>query len=832
MLFFEVAGEGAQDLVQAPFVSPMGRLCTKFLTSVGCLILLLVTGSGSIKVLGEPTCFSDYIRTSTCEWFLDSAVDCSSQLRLHYRLMFFEFSENLTCIPRNSASTVCVCHMEMNRPVQSDRYQMELWAEHRQLWQGSFSPSGNVKPLAPDNLTLHTNVSDEWLLTWNNLYPSNNLLYKDLISMVNISREDNPAEFIVYNVTYKEPRLSFPINILMSGVYYTARVRVRSQILTGTWSEWSPSITWYNHFQLPLIQRLPLGVTISCLCIPLFCLFCYFSITKIKKIWWDQIPTPARSPLVAIIIQDAQVPLWDKQTRSQESTKYPHWKTCLDKLLPCLLKHRVKKKTDFPKAAPTKSLQSPGKAGWCPMEVSRTVLWPENVSVSVVRCMELFEAPVQNVEEEEDEIVKEDLSMSPENSGGCGFQESQADIMARLTENLFSDLLEAENGGLGQSALAESCSPLPSGSGQASVSWACLPMGPSEEATCQVTEQPSHPGPLSGSPAQSAPTLACTQVPLVLADNPAYRSFSDCCSPAPNPGELAPEQQQADHLEEEGPPSPADPHSSGPPMQPVESWEQILHMSVLQHGAAAGSTPAPAGGYQEFVQAVKQGAAQDPGVPGVRPSGDPGYKAFSSLLSSNGIRGDTAAAGTDGGHGGYKPFQNPVPNQSPSSVPLFTFGLDTELSPSPLNSDPPKSPPECLGLELGLKGGDWVKAPPPADQVPKPFGDDLGFGIVYSSLTCHLCGHLKQHHSQEEGGQSPIVASPGCGCCYDDRSPSLGSLSGALESCPEGIPPEANLMSAPKTPSNLSGEGKGPGHSPVPSQTTEVPVGALGIAVS
>ena len=55
-------------------------------------------------------------------------------------------------------------------------------------------PSSPVKPLAPDNLTLHTNVSDEWLLTWNNLYPSNNLLYKDLISMVNISREDNPAE--------------------------------------------------------------------------------------------------------------------------------------------------------------------------------------------------------------------------------------------------------------------------------------------------------------------------------------------------------------------------------------------------------------------------------------------------------------------------------------------------------------------------------------------------------------------------------------------------------------------------------------------------------------
>ncbi|XP_052055680.1 interleukin-4 receptor subunit alpha isoform X2 [Apodemus sylvaticus] len=807
----------------------MGWLCSKFLTSVSCLILLWVAGSESIKVLGEPTCFSNYIDSFACEWPLDSTVNCSSQLRLDYRLLF-EFAVNLTCIPKNSASTMCACHMEIEEPTQADQYQLELWAEQRQLWHGYFSPIDNVKPPAPDNLTLHTNVSNAWLLTWSNPYPSNIFLHKELVYMVNISREDNPAEFIVYNVTYTEPKLSLPANILTSGVHYRARVRVLAQSVSGIWSEWSPSTTWYNHFQLPLVQRLPLGVSISCVCILLFCVSCYFSIIKIKKIWWDQIPTPARSPLVAIIIQDAQVPFWEKQTGSQETTKCPRWKTCLAKLLPCLLELRVKKETEPPKAAKAKPLQSPGKAGWCPVEVSRSVLWPENVSVSVVRCMELFEAPVQSAEEEEEEEEEDrDLSMSPENSGG-GFQESQADIMARLTENLFSDLLEAENGdNVGQSSLAEPCSPLPSESGQASMSGACFPMKPSE-ATCQVTGQASHPGPPSGSPAQSATNLACTQVPLVIADNPAYRSFSDFCSPAPNPGELASELQQAGRQEEGVPPSLVDPHSPGSPQQQVESWEQILHMSVLQHGTAD-SAPAPTSGYQEFAQAVKQGTTQDPGVPGVRPSGDTGYKAFSSLLGSSGVSTDTAAAGTDSGHGGYKPFQNPVPNQSPSSMPLFTFGLDMDLPPSSLNSAPPKSTPECLGLEMGLKG-DFQKAPPPADQVPKPFGDDLGLGIVYSSLTCHLCGHLKQHHSQEEGGQSHIVASPGCGCCYDDRSPSLGSLSGALESCSGEMPPEANLTSAPKTPSNLSGEGKGPGHSPVPSQTTEVPVGTLGVAVS
>lgn len=491
----------------------------------------------------------------------------------------------------------------------------------------------------------------------------------------------------------------------------------------------------------------------------------------------------------------------------------------------------MKREGESPKAAKTRPLQSPNKAAWHPVEASRTVLWPENVRVSVVHCMELFEAPVES--EEEEETVKEDLNMLSESSAG-GFREGQADIMARLTENLFSDLLEAD-GSIGQS-----CSPLPSESGQGSLAWACVPMA-SEEATSQATEQPSHLGPASGSPAPSAPDLAGTQVPLVITDNPAYRSFSDFCGSSPLPGELASEQQQAGHLEEGDPPSPADPRSSGPSVQQEDSWEQILHRSVLQHRAAG---PAPTSGYREFVQAVKQGATQDPRVPCFGPGGDAGYKAFSSLLSSSAVCTDTArpetdserggykpfqaGPGTDSGFEGYKPFQNPVPNQSPRSMPLFTFGLDMELPSSPLNSVPPSSTPECL--ELGLKGGDKLKAPPPTDQVLSPFGDDLSLGIVYSSLTCHLCGHLKQHHSQEEGGQIHMVASPCCGCCCGDRSPSLGSLSEALES--GEMPPEASPTSTPRTPSDLSVEGKTPGHVPISSQTPTVSAGTLGMAVS
>ncbi|KAL1787297.1 interleukin-4 receptor subunit alpha [Sigmodon hispidus] len=818
----------------------MGWLCTKILSSVNCLILLWVAGSGSIEVLHEPSCFSDYISSIKCEWQLDSTVDCRSQLHLFYWLDF-EFFENRTCIPENSASNMCVCHMSTEEPIQADIYQLVLSTEGRLLWHGSFKPSNNVKPLAPGNLMVHTNVSNAWLLTWSNPYPLKHTLHNKLIYMVSVSRMDNPEEFKVYNVTYMEPSLLLRAKTLEPEVSYQVRVRVLAQSVRSTWSEWSHNITIYNHFHLPLVRQLPLWVSISCFFILIFCLLGYFSIIKIKKAWWDQIPTPARSPLVAIIIQDSQVSLWEKQTRNQESTKCPRWKTCLTKLLPCLLEYDMKREAESSKAAKTGPLQSPEKSAWHPVEVSRTVLWPENVSVSVVRCMELFEAPVES-EEEEEGMVKGDLSMLPEHSVG-GFQEGQADIMARLTENLFSDLLGPEDGGIGQSSLVESCSTLPSESGQASVAWA---MG-TKEATCQATGQPSHMGPPSGSLTQGAADLACTQVPLVTTDNPAYRSFSDCCSLSPHPEELASELQQAGHLEEGDLPSAADPHSSDPPTQQLDSWEHVLHQSVLQHGAAVLAT-APTSGYREFVQAVKQGAAQDPRGVCFDPKGDAGYKAFSSLLNSSAICTDTvgpgpdsghggykpfqAGSGIDSGHGGYKPFQTPLLSQSPNSMPLFTFGLDMQLPSSPLNSVPPSSTPECLGLEQGLKGGDGVKAPPPTDQVPKAFGDDLGLGIVYSSVTCHLCGHLKQHHSQEEGSQIHVVAGPCCGCCCGDRSPSLGSLSEALESCPGKLPPETTLTLAPRTPSNLSVAGKTLGHVPLSSQATRVSAGTLGLAVS
>ncbi|XP_025709768.2 interleukin-4 receptor subunit alpha isoform X2 [Callorhinus ursinus] len=715
----------------------MGQLCSGLTFPVSCLILVWVTGSGSVKVLQEPSCLSDYVSTSVCQWEMDSPTDCSAELRLSYQLDFMG-SENRTCVPENREGAVCTCSMPIDDVVEADVYQLDLWAGKQQLWGGSFQPSAHVKPRTPGNLTVHPNVSHTWLLMWTNPYPSENHLYSELTYMVNISNENDPTDFKVYNVTYMGPALRVAASTLKSGASYSARVRAWAQSYNSTWSEWSPSTTWLNDYE-PWEQHLPLSISISCLVILAICLSCYISIIKIKKGWWDQIPNPAHSPLVAIVIQDSQVSLWGKRSRGQEPAKCPHWKTCLTKLLPCLLEHSMDTDEDSSKTARNAPFQAPGKSAWCPVEVSKMILWPE--SISVVQRVELLEAPVENEDEEEMEEDKRSFCPSPEGSGGS-FQEGREDIAARLTESLFLDLLGGEPGGFCPQGLEESCLP---------------PLG----------------------------------------NNPAYRSFSSLLgqSAAPGEGDCHPEPAER--------PGEADPGIPSAPRPEPESWEQILRQSVLQHREAPVPGPGPSSGYREFMCAVQQACAPDAGVAGSGPSGEAGYKAFSSLLP--GTSGDEASHG----EGGYKPFQSLTPGGpgAPAPIPLFTFGLDVEPAHSPRALVLAGSAPGHLDVEPAGKEGDSHKTLLAPEQATDTLRDDLAGSIVYSALTCHLCGHLKQWHSQEERGKAHVVPSPCCGCCRDQSSPLVSPLR-APDTLPGGAPLEASLSPASLAPLGISEEGK------------------------
>ncbi|XP_054098185.1 interleukin-4 receptor subunit alpha isoform X1 [Callithrix jacchus] len=796
-----------------PWHLPMGWLCSGLLFPVSYLVLLQVAGSGSMKVLQEPTCVSDYISLSTCEWKMGGPTNCSAELRLVYQLVFL-ISETNMCVPENNGAAGCVCHLFMEDMVGADNYTLDLWAGQQLLWKGSFKPSEHVKPKAPENLTVYTNVSETLLLTWSNPYPPDNYLYEKLTYAVNIWNENDPTDSRIYDVTYQEPTLRIAASTLKSGVSYRARVRAWAQSYNSTWSEWSPSTKWYNAYKEPFEKHLLLGVSVSCVVILAICMLCYVSIIKIKKEWWDQIPNPARSPLVAIVIQDPQVSQWEKRPRGQEPAKCPHWKTCLTKLLPCFLEHSMKRDEDPLKAAKDRPFQGSEKSAWCPVEISKTVLWPE--SISVVRCVELFEAPVE-CEEEEVEEDKGSFCALPESSRD-GFQEGREAIVARLTESLFLDLLGGENGDFCQQDMGESCLLPPSGSTSAHMPWDEFPSAGPKGVLPRGEEQPLHlERSPPGSPTRSPDNPTCTETPLVIADNPAYRSFDNSLSRCPCPGELGPDPLLARHLEEVDPEmpcalQPSEPTNVSPP-EP-ETWEQILRRNVLQHGAAAAPASAPTSGYREFAHAVEQGGIPAGAMGGLGPPGEPAYKAFSSLLASNAVSPGTYGFGASSGEEGYKPFQDLIPgcpeDPAPVPVPLFTFGLDREPPRSPQSSHLPSSSPEQLGLEPGVKGEDMWKPPLLPEQAIDPLGDSLGSGIVYSALTCHLCGHLKQCHGQEDGGQAPVVASPCCGCCCGDRSSPPTTPLRAPDPSPGEVPLEASLLPASPAPSGNSEKSKSP----------------------
>lgn len=464
-----------------------------------------------------------------------------------------------------------------------------------------------------------------------------------------------------------------------------------------------------------------------------------------------------------------------------------HWKTCLTKLLPCFLEHGMGKEDSSFRGARSRPGPAPGKSAWRPVEVSRTILWPE--SISVVKCVELFEAPVE-VECEEEEDVEEDkgsFCSSPESSSGS-FQDSREGIAARLTESLLLDLLGGENGGSGPPGLGEPCLLPPSESGSAQMPRAELPGEEPQEAPFQGREQPlsperAPPAALTGSPA----CLALTQTPAVavVTDNPSYRSFSSVLSQCSGPGELDADPQLAGGLGDGDPAL-----RPAPPRSEPESWEQVLRRSVLQHGAAR-APAAPASGYRQFAQAVRQGA---------QGGGEAGYKAFASLLASGAPCPGASGAEASSGEGCYKPFRSLTSGcpGAPAPVPLFTFGLDLEPPHRPQSALLPGSSPQCPALEPVATGEGSQKPRLSLGQATGPLRDDLGSGIVYSALTCHLCGHLKQCRGQEERGEAHVEASPCCGCCCGDRCES------PVSPPPGGVPGEAGLP-----PASLGGSGEG-----------------------
>ncbi|XP_051844225.1 interleukin-4 receptor subunit alpha [Antechinus flavipes] len=838
-----------------------------------CLFLLWAgwPTRADLKVLSV-NCSCDYDTLISCEWKMNRPTNCSSEIWLYYERKN-DNSIFPRCTPKSkkeskaTLSLECVCQSKVDSFVNADEYLLQIQSDTQVLWEEqNFLPSQNVKPRAPRNLIYSQGTSkDVFFLTWDNNYPPDHFLIEELRYMVEIQKKKDtiaPSKTLD-NLT--ELNLTFLAYHLENKSTYTARVRSKvsdQQTYAGQWSDWSPSVEWFNEYEQSFLHRLELGVPVFCILILLVNLLCYFGVIKIKKVWWDQIPNPAHSHLTAIIIQNQQLSTWRKLPKTKEKKNFLHWKTCLSKLFPCLFSHNSAGKEEDPHPPlPSK------REGW-PMEACRAVLLPEQISV--VQSLELFEAEVESEKADADDGS---FCPSAENSASSFIQNREA-LAARFVHTLFLDLLGEETfmpsfdePSRKYKDLADATESPPKESKDPGHCWdsptrlgsplfqngslsgphtsersgtAC--QNPRMETASPEAGQAPEPRQEqwqfpSASQTQgpgSASDLANTSISealQVVDDNPAYRSFSSLLAQSLPRTEEEPSlplvssdrsqeqttsgdpEQQREGSCSEGPkiPSSCDNEPSSLLQSDGESWEEILRQRVLRQ---EGAVPCPAvlvtSGYRCFDNAVKQGSDQNYKAASFNLPKESGYRSFVSLLNDSRKEASAETFSVESESGKEKEGSRPSENtccqeaEKVPPLPLFTFGLDLGEAPSqksqrcPVPSSLRKTdrPQETIEKEtLGAKKhGD----PPTESSLCSKL--DFSSGIVYSTLTCHLCGHLKRC-SSIDGSYTPLGNSQHteCNCVVEVLETLPHPLTKATSFCPSKMM-ESPESGVPRTP--------------------------------
>ncbi|XP_074053498.1 interleukin-4 receptor subunit alpha isoform X2 [Macrotis lagotis] len=694
-------------------------------------------------------------------------------------------------------------------------------------------PGWPMKPKTPRDIVLSQGPEkDVFILTWNNNYSSYSLLIDELKYTVEIKKKDSTTPGIIWK-DLTEPKLTILANELENKSYYIARVKTNvPEYYNGTSSDWGCTVEWYNEYELPFWKRLEMGVPIFCIIILLINLLCYFGVIKIKKVWWDQIPNPAHSHLTAIIIQNHQLSTWRKLPNAKERKNFLHWKTCLSKLFPCLLSHNSAGKEE------DNHLSFPSKKENSSLETQRAVLVPEKTSV--VQLVELYEAEVESEKGDADDVS---FSPSPEDSASSFIQNKEA-LADKFVQMLFLDLI-------GEETLIP-CSSKPSGKYKDLADTTKSPLKENKEPThcwdsparlndahisersetvCQspcidpaspMARQPSEPHeeqwqlpPVSqtqgNGSALDLSNVCISELPQVVDDNPAYRSFSSLLtqslpkteeeSSLPlGPSNFSWEQKTTCHgdpvLQHEVSCSEHAKTSSSHDSELFslfqsqgENWEEMLRQRIFSQGDVTCPTMLATSGYRCFDNAVKQGNDQNYKVANFNVPKESGYRSFASLLNDSRKETSLETSGDESEFGkgkeGYRPLENLISSSQKAvevtQLPLFTFGMDLgetlpqkhQHSPIPSSFLKMYSPQEMLEEKKGKYSQSlgWDGTKKGEDTPEESSGSsklDFSSGIVYSTLTCHLCGHLKRCPSPD-GNYTPLgnAQSTKCNCMVE-----------------------------------------------------------------
>ncbi|XP_042336734.1 interleukin-4 receptor subunit alpha [Sceloporus undulatus] len=167
----------------------------------------------------------------------------------------------------------------------------EAGGRWRTVWSRSLEPEGVVKPRALVNLTAEK-TDRSFVLSWRWDYPPESYLW-EAKAEYQVAFWPKGQEGQVISTTSSTASYEIFGDRLLPASDYVAKVRFRLEVWGNLWSKWSAPLEWHNEF-----GEEPWKLTLwSCIPIVAVLLTCYLSITRVKRDWWDQIPSPAKSKM-------------------------------------------------------------------------------------------------------------------------------------------------------------------------------------------------------------------------------------------------------------------------------------------------------------------------------------------------------------------------------------------------------------------------------------------------------------------------------------------------------------------------------------------------------
>ncbi|KAM6423841.1 interleukin-4 receptor subunit alpha [Liasis olivaceus] len=374
---------------------------------------------------GQPSCHTDFETELVCHWEVDAITNCTTEFKLLYRA---ESARQLQeCVPKNErgpgAASHCVAIiLGLNYRIPT-YYLVLVRTENRaKVWNVTLDMGLITKPRPLIHLTAGKGKDRTFILTWKRDYNTEILCKaKAKYEVAYWPKNHTEMKLILPEVL---PHHKIFADKLHPGSTYEASVRYKLTLWDGTWSEWSATCEWLNVFWHQNFTTMSISVAsqytsngthrfgedIKC-CpleatgyfepekeswtfIPWLCfvvialiLSCYLSSLWVKRKWWDEIPSPAKSKMV------------EDMTAGKLFSVFGMMETAAEhKTVPCDSRRRQlqsKGGADLP--------HQPTRANWEPFLIPEVSL----IDGSLTTCSSAVDIKQGSPEEEEEEEEEE-----------------------------------------------------------------------------------------------------------------------------------------------------------------------------------------------------------------------------------------------------------------------------------------------------------------------------------------------------------------------------------------------------------------------------------------